>query len=131
EVITILKTLDLKRNTTAFLENAFGIGYEKVSNQIWSASFSLPMNDPKVKEVQLLKYVEIAEDDEETGAPGEYIGLFRIIPKQTRKSANTVTFQCEHVLATLLNSTLFKYHQVSNYTTKEVLQYLINQQKEK
>lgn len=116
----MIKTLDLQRNITAYLENAFSIGYEKVSNQIWSASFSLPINDPKNQKVQLLKYVEI--DD---------VGLFRIIPKQTKKSANTITYQCEHVLSTLLGSTLFKYHQLTNYTTKDSLQYLIDQQKEK
>lgn len=104
----------------AILENAYKIGYEKVSNQIWSASFSLPINDPKNEEVQLLKYVEI--DD---------VGLFRIIPKQTKKSSNTITYQCEHVLATLLNSILFKYHQLTNYTTTDVLLYLLDQQKEK
>lgn len=116
----MIKTLDLQRNITAYLENAFDIGYEKVSNQIWSASFSLPINDPKNSKVNLLKYVEI--DD---------VGLFRIIPKLTKKSANSITYQCEHVLSTLLGSTLFKYHQLTNYTTRNSLQYLIDQQKEK
>lgn len=115
----MIKTLDLQRNTTAILENAYEIGYTKVSNQIWSASFSLPINDPKVEKVKLLKYVEI--DD---------VGLFRIIPKQSSKSSNTVTFQCEHVLATLLNKTLFKYHQLTNYKTRDSLQYLLDQQNE-
>lgn len=119
-MITILKTLDLQRKTTAILENAYNIGYNKVSNQIWSASFSLPINDPKVSKVKLLKYVEIKD-----------VGLFRIIPKQTKKSSNSVTFKCEHVLATLLDSVLFKYHQLTNYTTSEVLQYLLDQQKVK
>jgi phage minor structural protein len=116
----LITTLDLNRNITSYLENAFSIGYEKVSNQIWSASFSLPINDPKISKVKLLKYVEI--DD---------VGLFRIIPKLTKKSANSITYQCEHVLATLLGSTLFKYHQLTNYTTRNSLQYLIDQQKEK
>lgn len=122
----LIKTQDLQRNVTAYLENAYGIGYEKVSNQIWSASFSLPLNDPKVKSVELLKYVEITDEE-------EYIGLFRIIPKKTLKNESTqeVNFQCEHVLATLLNSNLFKYHQLTNYYTKEVLQYLLDRQREK
>src|SRR5690625_4896140 len=80
------------------------------------ASFSLPINDPKIDKVKLLEYVEIEGD------------LYRIIPKLTSKSRNSVTFQCEHVLATLLNTPLFKYHQLTNYTTKQVLQYLIDQQ---
>ncbi|MYL56329.1 hypothetical protein GLW20_02290 [Virgibacillus halodenitrificans] len=120
----MIKTLNLNRETTAILENAYGIGYQKQSNAIWQASFSLPINDPKVKKVELLKYVEITDKD-------EYIGLFRIIPKQTSSTNHSVTFQCEHVLATLLGSTLFKYHQLTNYSTREVLQYLLDQQKVK
>ena len=126
EVIIIIKTLNLNRKTTAILDNAYNIGYEKEVNAIWQASFSLPLNDPKVNKVELLKYVEITDDD-------EYIGLFRIIPKETRKNseANYVQFHCEHVLATLMDSSLFKYHQLTNYTTDYVLEYLLNQQNHK
>lgn len=122
----MIRTLNLNRQTTAILENAYAISYEKQVNSIWQASFCLPLNDTKVNKVELLKYVEIWEDD-------EYIGLFRIIPKQTMKNESTqeVRFQCEHVLATLLDSSLFKYHQLTNYTTTQVLQYLLNQQKHK
>jgi phage minor structural protein len=120
----LIKTLDLQRNVTAILENAFGISYTRINNQIWQASFSLPINDPKVDKVKLLKYVQVYDE-------GEYIGLFRIIPKKTSKSGLSVSFECEHVLATLLGSTLFKDHQLTNLPTDEVLQYLIDQQKEK
>lgn len=122
----MIKTLNLQRNVTAILNNAYQIGYDKINNEIWQASFSLPLNDPKISKVELLKYVEITDGE-------EYIGLFRIIPKLTSKSESdqSVTYQCEHVLATLLGSTLFKYHQLTNYDTREVLQYLIDQQKEK
>ncbi len=118
----MIRTLNLNRQTTAILENAYNIGNEREVNAIWQASFSLPLNDPKVNKVELLQYVEI--DD---------IGLFRIIPKNTIKNESTqeVTFDCEHVLATLLDSSLFKYHQLSNYTTDYVLQYLIDQQNHK
>jgi phage minor structural protein len=120
----LIKTLDLQRNVTAILEKAYKISYTRTNNQIWKASFSLPINDPKVDKVKLLKYVEIEDD-------GEYIGLFRIIPKKTSKSSLAVSFECEHVLATLLGSTLFKDHQLTNLPTNEVLLYLLNQQKEK
>jgi phage minor structural protein len=119
----LLKTLDLQRNVTAILENAKGISYTRINNQIWKASFSLPINDPKVDKVKLLKYVEVYDEE-------EYVGLFRIIPKKTSKSGLTVSFECEHVLATLLGSTLFKDHQLTNLPTDEVLQYLLDQQKE-
>lgn len=120
-MINIIKTLNLNRETTAILENAYNIGYEKQDNVIWSASFSLPKNDPKVKKVQLLRYVEIPDDDGEKH-------LYRIIPKNTSSTNNSVTFQCEHVLATLLGVTLFKYHQLTNYTTRESLEYLLARQ---
>jgi phage minor structural protein len=120
----LIKTLDLQRNVTAILENAKGISYTKINNQIWKASFILPINDPKVDKVKLLKYVEVYDE-------GDYVGLFRIIPKKTSKSSLFVSFECEHVLSTLLSSTLFKDHQLTNLLTNEVLLYLLNQQKEK
>src|SRR5699024_3133341 len=45
--------------------------------------------------------------------------------------ANYVTFECEHVLSTLLDTSLFKYHQLSNHKTDDVLDYLLNQQNHK
>src|SRR5699024_5125671 len=124
----LIKTLNLNRQTTAILENAYNISYEREANAIWQASFSLPLNDPKVERVEMLHYVEITDD-----INNEYVGLFRIMPKLTRKNreSNYVTFQCEHVLATLLDSSLFKYHQLSNYTTTDVMDYVLNQQKHK
>src|SRR5690625_3943538 len=120
--------MNINRETTAILENAFKISYTKEANAIWQASFNLPLNDPKVEKVELLQYVEITDD-----LTGEYIGLFRIMPKLTRKNseANYVQFQCEHVLATLLDTSLFKYHQLSGYNTKQVIEYLLNQQNHK
>ncbi len=140
----MIKTLNLNRQATAILENAYNIGYEREANAIWQASFNLPLNDPKVEKVKQLEYVEITDDYEievkgedgkvkEVKKVSEYIGLFRIMPKLTRKNsdANYVQFQCEHVLATLLDSSLFQYHQLSNYTTEYVLNYLIDQQNHK
>lgn len=72
-----------------------------------------------------LHYVEITDDN-----TGEYIGLFRIIPANTRKlaSINEVQYSLEHVLATLLNDVLFKYHQRSNFTTRDNIEYVLSQQ---
>lgn len=105
------------------LENAYGISYEKTFNQLWGASFSLALNDPKNAYCNSLYYIEIVDED-------EYIGLFRIIPKQTIKNESTqeVTYQLEHVLATLLDKSMFGYKQTVNLTTRENLQMLIDQQ---
>lgn len=72
-----------------------------------------------------LNYVEITHED-----TGEYIGLFRIIPSLTRKLAtiNEVTYELEHVLATLLNDVMFKYHQTSNHTTIYNIDYVLARQ---
>lgn len=123
--ILCVKIYDLNRDLIAILENAYGIGYEKSFNEIWTASFSLPLNDPKNEECQPLNFVEIVDD-----YTGEYIGLFRIIPSLTRKneSDSSVTYQCEHVLATLLDDVLFQYHQTTNLSTKDTLQYILDRQ---
>ncbi len=126
QVIPIIKVMNVDRQTTAILENAYNISYTKEANAIWQASFSLPLNDPKVQQVKLLQYVEITDDD-------EYIGLFRVIPKQTSKSESLkeVNFQCEHVLATLMDKYLFKYWQRSNFTTSQNIDFLLDQQNHK
>src|SRR5699024_3553861 len=124
----LIRILNLSRQTTAILENAYNIGYEKPVNSIWQASFSLPLNDSKVDKVELLQYVEIKDD-----LTDEYIGLFRIMPKLTTKNESTqeVTFQCEHVLATLMDKSLFKYWQRSNFTTAQNIDFLLNKQNHK
>lgn len=107
----------------AILENAYGISYEKTFNELWGASFSLPLNDPKNAYCNSLHFIEIVDED-------EYIGLFRIIPKKTLKNESTkeVTYQLEHVLATLLDKSIFGYKQTTNLSTRDNLQMLIDQQ---
>ncbi|TCN25475.1 phage tail spike protein [Mesobacillus foraminis] len=123
----MIKILNQELKPLAILENAYGVSYERSFNELWKASFSLPLNDEKNAECKPLNYVEITDDSND-----EYIGLFRIIPKTISKdeSNNNITYECEHVLATLLDSSLFKYHQLDNLPTKESLQYLMNRQKE-
>lgn len=116
------KNLQLK----AYLENAFKIRYEQQFNSIWTAAFSLPLNDLKDEEITVFDFLELFDN-------GKRIGMFRILPKETVKNENTktVTYKCEHVLATLLSDVLFRYHQLSNYTTKDVIEYLLSQQETK
>ncbi|QWH11961.1 hypothetical protein EXW38_11555 [Bacillus mycoides] len=121
--MSLIKLYNKKLQHKAYLENAFKISYEQQFNAIWTAAFSLPLDDPKNAEIIALDFLEIFDQDKR-------IGMFRIIPKQTVKNENnrTITYKCEHVLATLLSDVLFRYHQLSNYTTKEVLEYLLRQQ---
>jgi phage minor structural protein len=119
----LIKILNQQLQPVAILENAYSIGYEKQFNALHTASFSLPLNDDKNAECQSLYYVEVMDND-------EYIGLFRIIPENTTKSesANEVKYQCEHVLATLLDDVLFLYHQNDNLTSANNIQYVIDNQ---
>ncbi len=122
----LLKLYDKQLHLKAYLENAFKISYEQQFNAIWTAAFSLPLNDLKDKEITAFDFLELFDN-------GKRIGMFRILPKETVKNENTktITYKCEHVLATLLSDVLFRYHQLSNFTTKDVIVYLLSQQETK
>lgn len=118
----------MNRQNVAYLENAYSVSYEKEINKIATASFKLPLNDSKNDKIKHLQYVEIIDND------NEYIGLFRIMPTQTvvSESEQSVTYQCNHVLTTLMDSVIFRYHEISpNTSTREVLEYLLSLQKVK
>jgi phage minor structural protein len=121
----MIKILNQSRQPVAILENAYGISYTKRLNEIWGASFNLPLDDPKNAECQPLHYVEIIDD-----LTGEYIGLFRIVPAETRKldTINEIKYVCDHVIATLLDDILFEYHQTVNWTTRQNIEYLLANQ---
>ncbi|GIO63589.1 phage tail protein [Paenibacillus cineris] len=116
---------DLQMRKVAYLENAFGIQYETPLNALWSASFSLPANDPKNAECQPLYFAEIFDESER-------LELFRILPSTLRRSndGQSIEYKCEHVLGTLLDDILFSYHTVGNLGvyTKDVLQYILARQ---
>lgn len=118
----------MNRQNVAYLENAYSVSYEKEVNKIATASFKLPLNDSKNEKIKHLQYVEIIDND------NEYIGLFRVMPTQTvvSESEQSITYQCNHVLTTLMDSVIFRYHEISpNTSTREVLEYLLNLQKVK
>lgn len=115
--------LDINGNLVAILDKAYKIGYEKVKNGLWTCSFSLPLNDTKMDYVQPKYHIELFDHDKR-------IGRFIVNPKRTMKneSSREVTFHCEHVLSTLHSDILFRYHQYSNFTTREVLEFLLANQ---
>lgn len=124
----MLKVMRIDGSNIAYLENAYDVSYEKQTNKIWSASFSLPLDDPKVSKVEQLQFVEIKDADD------EYIGLFRIMPTETEVSENKneVRYELRHVLSLLIDSVIFGYKEISpNITTEETLQYLLSLQKVK
>lgn len=111
----------------AYLENAYNIGYELPLNEIWYSSFNMPADDPKNIYCQPFNFVEIYDDTQR-------VELFRIMPSTlSRNSQGDINYQCEHVLATLLDDVLFKYHQIGNIGvgTQTVLRYILDRQIEK
>jgi len=115
----------------AFLQNAFDIGYSIDLNALWTARFSLPYSDPKRQYCQYFNFVELWDSDPHTHSD-KYIGLFRIMPAAVSKYGkdDCVTYECEHVLATLMDDVLLGWHQIGNLGvfTEEVLGYILSKQ---
>ncbi len=107
----------------AYLENAYKISYNPPLNELWTAGFSLPFTDPKREEIETFDYVEIFDN-------GKRIGMFRIMDSAEERDAENkiISYECEHVLSTLMDSVLFGYHQRVNLTTRENIEYLLSKQ---
>lgn len=123
----MLMTMNLKREYTAILQNASKVSYTKLKNQIGDLSFEMPLFDTKNSMIETLQWVELTDNQ------GEYIGLYRIMPSQTKKDAtnNTISYTATHALSTLLDDVLFGYHEVINRTTTEAINYLLSKQSTK
>ncbi|PGN26302.1 phage tail spike protein [Bacillus thuringiensis] len=108
----------------AYLENAYNIKYSPPLNELWTAGFSLPFTDPKREEIETFDYVEIFDN-------GKRIGMFRIMDSDEEREVHEkiITYDCEHVLSTLMDSVLFGYHERINLSTKENIEYLLSKQR--
>lgn len=115
---------DQSMKRLAILENAYNVSYVQKMNALWTASFTLPASDEKNIYCKPFNFVEIFDN-------GKRIELFRIMPsEQVKSNVNEITYQCEHVLATLIDSVLFGYHQIGGVDLKTpyVLQYILDGQ---
>lgn len=108
----------------AYLENAYNIKYNPPLNELWTAGFSLPFTDPKRDEIETFDYVEIFDN-------GKRIGMFRIMDSEEEREVHEkiITYDCEHVLSTLMDSVLFGYHERINLTTRQNIEYLLSKQR--
>jgi len=115
-----LKLYDTDMSLVAILENATGKGYAKKLNDLWQATFSMPANDPKAKLCTPFRIVEIFDGEER-------VDLFRILPSShsSDDAGEMMVFNCEHVLATLIDDILFQYHERNNVPTEDVLEYIL------
>ncbi|CAH1054032.1 phage tail spike protein [Paenibacillus pseudetheri] len=116
---------DAQMRRVALLENAFNIEYSMPLNSLWTAAFSLPGDDPKNAECKPFCFVELYDNNER-------VELFRIVPNTMNRnqSGPVIKYECEHVLATLLNDVLFQSHTVGNLGvyTNQVIQYILSKQ---
>lgn len=115
---------DRNMKRLAYLDKAMGAGYDLETNAIWTATFALPAADLKNKFCIPFNYVEIYDGE-------DLVGLFRILEEDFERSDSTTRYyNCEHVLATLLNDVLFQYHQYGGkgIPTREVLEYVLSHQ---
>jgi phage minor structural protein len=120
----IIQVYNRNRERLAFLQNAFNIGYRKTLNSLWTASFSMPADDTKNAHCKPFNLVELYDDMER-------VELFRIIGEDlTRSTQATTVYNCEHVLATLIDDVMFQYHQIGNIgvNTTAVLRYVLDRQ---
>lgn len=97
-----------------------------------TAEIVLPVEDPGNEYCQMFNEVEIFDG-------GRRVELFRIISSPEAAylpgGGGTVTYQCEHVLGTLMDNVLFQYHEVggnlfggSNEVTRECIEYVLARQ---
>lgn len=116
----MIEVFDRNRRRVAILENAYAISEKQKINSLWYLYFSLPHDDTKRQYCQPFYYVR--HDGGE---------LYRIMPETlTVDETGGVAYQCEHVLATLIDNILFGYHVVGNigYYTADVIRYILDHQ---
>lgn len=117
----MIEVFDASRRRVAILENAYGASEQQRINAVWGLAFSLPWDDPKNKFCNPFWYVR--KDGGE---------LYRIMPSQMSvDETGSISYQCEHVLATLIDNVLFGYHVIGNLGvyTADVIQYVLDHQR--
>lgn len=118
----MIEVFDKARKKVAILENAFSVTEREEINSVSSLSFSLPDTDEKNEYCQPFHFVR-------------YDGgqLYRIMaPAGTRSDTGSITYECEHVIATLIDDVLFGAHVVGNIGvfTQDSIQYVLDKQTE-
>lgn len=115
---------DKSLNDIGALEKALQVHPTIKANKLWSASFSLPGDDPKNELCNHFNFIEIIS------RLGRNKGLYRVMPTQTQKDASTnlITYNCEHAIGTLMDDVMEGQHVFTDMTTKEVLQEILDLQ---
>ena len=116
----MIEIFDRSRKRVAIAENAYAVSEQQRINSIWHLTFSLPCKDPKNAYCKPFCYVRLNGGE-----------LYRILPETlSADESGSITYQCEHVLATLIDNVLFGYHVVGNLGTytADVIRYVLSHQ---
>lgn len=116
----MLEIFDKNRRRIAIAENACSLEEDQRINSIWYLHFALPYNDPKNDYCQPFNYVRLDEGE-----------LFRIMPEEAEiTDTGYIKYQCEHVIATLIDKVMFGYHVVGNrgVYTRDCINYVLDKQ---
>ena len=117
-----LTVYNLAREKDWVLKNAYDIIETREINAVWMLEFSIPMNEADMEHCQPNWYVRYGDDGQ----------LYRFTD-QTKTNANesTVTYHCEHVIATLSDDVMFQGPYIKGNTgtyTNQVLNYILGMQ---
>ncbi len=107
----------------AVLDNADAIGYELQRNDLSTASFTLPADDPNRAHCQTGNLVRLPGD-------GGGTGVYRIAGQDGEETAQggEITYSLEHVMATLLDDVLLGEHDLTGTPLTEAIQYILDRQ---
>lgn len=114
----MLEVFDRSRRRVAIAENALAVSETKRLNSIGNLTFSLPSDDPKNKFCNPYWYVRLDGGE-----------LYRIMPNSMTldEDMGRYEYQCEHVLATLIDRIMYDWHVMSG-TTAECIRYVLSHQ---
>ena len=117
----MIEVYNLNLERVAVLEHAYDIDEDEKINALGFLRFSLPLDDPKRQYCRPRWYARYNGGE-----------LYRILPSgQAQDESGAGHYECEHVLATLMDDVLFGYHAPMSGTTEAYLQYILSQQKTK
>ena len=104
------------------LKNAFDVIETQEINTVWELEFTIPKNDQDMEHCQPYWYIRYGDNGQ----------MYRFTEQvKTNTNESTVTFHCEHVIATLSDDVMFQgpYIKGNNGTyTNQVLSYILEKQ---
>lgn len=115
----MIEIYDRARQKKAILQNAFQISESLKMNAVYQMTFSLPFDDAKNEFCNPFWYAKLGTR------------LYRILPSVLNVSeTGTITYTCEHVVATLIDRVLFGYHHIGGLGvyTRNVIEWILSGQ---